>query len=32
MLGFGVNSGSKDVNEGIQAFLQKREPKFTGGI
>jgi len=32
MLGFGVNSGSKDVNEGIQAFLQKRDPKFTGGI
>ena len=32
MLGFGVNSGSKDVNEGIMAFLQKREPKFTGGI
>ncbi|MFW9999091.1 MAG: enoyl-CoA hydratase/isomerase family protein [Candidatus Hodarchaeota archaeon] len=32
MFGFGVNAGSKDVNEGIQAFLQKREPKFTGGI
>ncbi|MFW9973017.1 MAG: enoyl-CoA hydratase/isomerase family protein [Candidatus Odinarchaeota archaeon] len=32
MLGFGVNAGSKDVNEGIQAFLQKRDPKFTGGI
>ncbi|MHA1913389.1 MAG: enoyl-CoA hydratase/isomerase family protein [Promethearchaeota archaeon] len=32
MLGFGVNSGSKDVNEGIMAFLQKREPKFTGGM
>lgn len=32
MLGFGVNAGSKDVNEGIQAFLQRREPKFTGGI
>ncbi|MFX1365456.1 MAG: enoyl-CoA hydratase/isomerase family protein [Promethearchaeota archaeon] len=32
MLGFGVNAGSKDVNEGVQAFLQKREPKFTGGM
>jgi enoyl-CoA hydratase/3-hydroxyacyl-CoA dehydrogenase len=32
MLGFGVNSGSKDVNEGIMAFLQKRDPKFTGGM
>ena len=32
MLGFGVNAGSKDVNEGITAFLQKRDPKFTGGI
>jgi enoyl-CoA hydratase/carnithine racemase len=32
MLGFGVNAGSKDVNEGIMAFLQKREPKFTGGM
>ena len=32
MLGYGVNSGSKDVNEGIMAFLQKREPKFTGGM
>ncbi len=32
ILGFGVNAGSKDVNEGIMAFLQKREPKFTGGM
>ncbi|MFW9784560.1 MAG: enoyl-CoA hydratase/isomerase family protein [Candidatus Heimdallarchaeota archaeon] len=32
MLGFGVNAGSKDVNEGIMAFLQKRNPKFTGGL
>ena len=32
MLGFGINSASKDVNEGIAAFLQKREPKFTGGM
>lgn len=32
MFGFGVNSGSKDVNEGIMAFLQKRDPKFTGGL
>ena len=32
MFGFGINSGSKDVNEGIGAFLQKRDPKFTGGM
>jgi enoyl-CoA hydratase/3-hydroxyacyl-CoA dehydrogenase len=32
MLGFGVNASSPDVNEGIKAFLQKRDPKFTGGI
>jgi enoyl-CoA hydratase/carnithine racemase len=31
-LGFGVNAGSSDVMEGISAFLQKREPKFTGGM
>ena len=29
-LGFAVNSKSKDVIEGVTAFLQKREPKFTG--
>ncbi|MFX1489661.1 MAG: enoyl-CoA hydratase/isomerase family protein [Promethearchaeota archaeon] len=32
MIAFGLNSASKDVNEGIMAFLQKREPKFTGGM
>jgi enoyl-CoA hydratase/carnithine racemase len=32
MMGFGINSASTDVNEGITAFLQKREPKFTGGM
>jgi enoyl-CoA hydratase/3-hydroxyacyl-CoA dehydrogenase len=29
-LGFAVNSQSKDVIEGVTAFLQKRKPKFTG--
>lgn len=29
-LGYAVNSQSKDVVEGVTAFLQKREPKFTG--
>lgn len=29
-LGYAVNSQSKDVNEGVTAFLQKRNPKFTG--
>ena len=29
-LGAGVMTGSKDVQEGITAFLQKREPKFKG--
>ncbi|NHJ19359.1 MAG: enoyl-CoA hydratase/isomerase family protein [Candidatus Lokiarchaeota archaeon] len=29
-LGYGINSQSKDVIEGVTAFLQKREPKFTG--
>jgi len=29
-LGYAVNSQSKDVIEGVTAFLQKRKPKFTG--
>jgi len=29
-LGYAVNSQSKDLVEGVTAFLQKREPKFTG--
>jgi enoyl-CoA hydratase/carnithine racemase len=29
-LGSGLNSQSKDVSEGITAFLQKRSPKFKG--
>ncbi len=29
-LGYAVNSQSKDVIEGVTAFLQKRQPKFTG--
>lgn len=32
MLGFGVNSASSDVMEGISSFLKKKEPKFTGGM
>ena len=32
MLGFGVNSASSDVLEGINAFLRKKDPKFTGGM
>ncbi|UCD02062.1 MAG: enoyl-CoA hydratase/isomerase family protein [Promethearchaeota archaeon] len=31
-MGFGINSASSDVREGIDAFLRKREPKFTGGM
>ena len=31
-LGFGINSASSDVQEGIKAFLRKKEPKFTGGM
>ncbi len=31
-LGFGVNSASSDVMEGINAFLRRRDPKFTGGM
>ncbi len=29
-LGYAINSQSKDVIEGVTAFLHKREPKFTG--
>ncbi len=29
-LGFGVNSASSDVKEGINAFLRRKEPKFKG--
>jgi len=29
-LGYAVNSQSKDIVEGVTAFFQKREPKFTG--
>ena len=31
-MGFGINSGSSDVMEGINAFLTRKEPKFTGGL
>ena len=29
-LGFGVNSSSSDVQEGIKAFLRKKNPKYEG--
>ncbi|MFX1257424.1 MAG: enoyl-CoA hydratase/isomerase family protein [Promethearchaeota archaeon] len=29
-MGYSINSQSKDVEEGVSAFLQKRAPKFTG--
>jgi enoyl-CoA hydratase/3-hydroxyacyl-CoA dehydrogenase len=31
-MGFGINSASSDVMEGINAFLKRKEPKFTGGM
>ena len=31
-LGFGVNSASSDVKEGINAFLRKKQPEYTGGM
>jgi enoyl-CoA hydratase/3-hydroxyacyl-CoA dehydrogenase len=31
-LGFGVNSASSDVKEGINAFLRKKKPEYTGGM
>ncbi len=31
-LGFGVNSASSDVQEGIMSFLKRKDPKFTGGM
>ena len=30
LMGFAMNTQSKDVMEGVSAFLQKREPKFRG--
>ena len=29
-MGYAINSQSKDVAEGISAFLEKRRPKFEG--
>ena len=29
-LGFGVNSASEDVAEGVRAFLRRKEPNFKG--
>lgn len=31
-LGFGVNAASPDVMEGINAFLRKKKPEYTGGM
>ena len=31
-LGFGINSASPDVMEGINAFLRKKKPDYTGGM
>ena len=30
--GFGINAASSDVMEGINAFLKRKDPKFTGGM
>ena len=31
-LGFGINSASSDVMEGISSFLKRKKPNFTGGM